>query len=57
MQVSSEDDKMTLQAGNVDEWKVKYETMTEIIRSTLGEKVLSTLIIVTERKMKEKAQQ
>ncbi len=40
-----------------DEWRLKYETMTAIIRSTLGEKVLSTLISVTERKMKETAQQ
>ncbi len=40
-----------------DEWQLRYETMIEIIRGTLGEKVLNTLIVVTERRMKEKKKQ
>ncbi len=48
---------MTSPAGNVNEWKLRYETMTGIIRSTLGEKVLDTLVIVTERKMMDAARQ
>ena len=39
-------------SGN--DYRVRYETMTEIIRATLGDKVLETLLVVTERKMKEK---
>ncbi len=42
---------------SVDEWKLKYETMKDVVRSALGEKVLETLVSVTERKIKEKTQQ
>lgn len=39
-------------SGN--DYRLRYETMTEIIRGTLGDKVLETLVAVTERKMQEK---
>lgn len=40
-----------------DNYRLRYETMTEIIRGTLGDKVLETLLAVTERKIKEKVKQ
>ena len=47
----------TMTTLSVDEWKLKYETMKDVVRSALGEKVLETLVSVTERKIKEKTQQ